>query len=178
MVSSDNYKIAKNYAQALFEISTQIKKSDELYKEFLRIKNILKEEIWLKKFIKNPLFTKDDQKKITSLLVSKEVEPFFLFILDKRRFNILEEIALAFVDKMNAFKRVTNVKVETACSLTNKQREDLIEKLNTLMGPRTFYMEEVLNPRLLGGFRLKLKDRMLDLSLSTHARTILQGCHA
>jgi F-type H+-transporting ATPase subunit delta len=178
MVSSDNYKVAKNYAQALFEISIQLKQNDDVYKSFLKIKNVLKEESWLKKLIKNPLLTKNDQKQIISLLVSKKMEPFFAFIINKKRLNILEEIAHAFVDKMDSFTSVTNVGIETAYPLTTKQRENLVEKLKVLIGPHTFHIEETLNPRLFGGFRLKLKDKMLDLSLATHAQNILQGYHA
>jgi F-type H+-transporting ATPase subunit delta len=178
MVSSDNYKVAKNYAQALLEISIQEKKSDDVYKSFLKIKNVLKEEIFLKKLFKNPLLTRDDQRQIISLLVSKKMEPFFSIIIDKKRFNILEEIAHAFIDKMDSFVHVTNLRIETAHLLTEKQKETLLEKLKTLIGPHTFHIEETLNPRLFGGFRLKLKDKMLDLSLATHAQNILQGYHA
>ncbi len=177
MASSNSYKIAKNYAQALFDSSHQAGSTDHLYQSFSAIKNTLKEDTFLKKIMKNPLLKKYDQKNIISPLISKEVVAFFSFIIDKKRFSLLEEIADAFIEKVDTFKKVTRVRLETAHLLTQSQKDLLEEKLKRLMGDHTFHVDEVLNPHLLGGFRLKMKDKILDLSLAYHAQNILKGYH-
>ena len=177
VLSPYSYKIAQNYAQALFEISMQRGEIEDLCQSFFRITQVLKQEPALKKILKNPLLNSIDRKNFISLLVFKKVEPLFFFIIDKKRFNLLEEIAESFLEKIDAHKNITHVTLESAHAFNQEQLETLRGKLKTLMGPRHFHIEEKLNPHLLGSFRLNVDGKILDLSVATHVQNIIQEYH-
>jgi F-type H+-transporting ATPase subunit delta len=175
--SNYNKRIAKNYAQVLFDTSIEKKATDALFNAFILILKEVKANFLLKRLFKNPLLSKEDQKKVILNLVDESLAPFFFFIIQKKRLPLLDLIGETFIDLFEHHKNRGRAYLETAHPFTEKQKKALTEKMQRFLSLEALEIEETINPRLLGGFRLKVKGKIFDASLATQAQNILKESH-
>ena len=81
MISEYNRRIAKNYAQVLFDLSINRRTMDLLFQAFSEILSQLKENTTLQSLLKNPLLSPKDQKNVLSLFIDPSLDLFFSFII-------------------------------------------------------------------------------------------------
>ena len=177
MSSSYDHKIAQNYAQALFEVSEQQCILDEATRAFMDIKAALQENVVLKKLMRNPLLTKEDQENSLFQLVPRKTHTLFSFLIMKKKLALLEGISDAFLEKISAYHNRLTVQVETPYPLTQSQRDRLMEKLIPFADSKTLELREEINPHLLGGMRVRFDGKILDLSLLNQTHQITQVNH-
>lgn len=174
MISDYNRRIAKNYAQVLFDLSINRRTMDLLFQAFSEILSQLKENTTLQSLFKNPLLSPKDQKNILSLFIDPSLDLFFSFIIQKKRLALLGLIGESFMELVENYKNQGRAFLETATPLTKDQRNSLTKKIQPLLGLDHLIIEEKINPRLLGGFRLKIKGKVFDASLMTQGQNILK----
>jgi F-type H+-transporting ATPase subunit delta len=168
----DALRIARVYAKALLEAAIPVNKVDEYQEAFDTL-------------VGNPLVQAPTQSDIASLLTgglipiakleaaliavfeSKTDKLFlnFLLVLNKHgRLELLRPVAAQYRALRDEFHKRVRVLVKSASPLTDEQRA----AVKTLAETR-FHLNpvlvEVIDPDLLGGLRLQVGDRMLDLSV-------------
>ncbi|HRH34522.1 MAG TPA: F0F1 ATP synthase subunit delta, partial [Catalimonadaceae bacterium] len=91
---------------------------------------------------------------------------FFDLILSKGREFELMGIANAFIHEDKIQKGITEGRLVSAGPLTEELRKELVAKAEKMAGGKVF-LEEKINPELIGGFLLQVGDLQLDASVSS-----------
>ena len=126
-------KAARRYATALLESAVEQHSIENTLKDIHFIKDTIEGSKELRMFLKSPVVKPvEKQKALSSLFdgkVSKQVSLFIQLVTQKGREDILEEIAIAFVDIYNKYAGIITIEVRTASALGSVQVKELTSML-------------------------------------------------
>jgi len=170
--------IAHRYATAVFELAVEERTLDQLAADFTALKEMLAQSADLKRLVRSPLFSREDQGKGMKLVLEKAgagalARNFVLLLARKRRLFALSGIIRAFETLLAKHRGEIEAEVTSARTLSPQETAELEAALNAKLGRRPRLSTHV-DPRLLGGLKVKLGSRMIDTSL----RTKLDGLRA
>lgn len=166
----DNLKAAKRYAQALFELAQEQNVLDKTALDMQGIRACLEQSRELRVFLRDPILKKEERATAVRSLFENRVEPlvltFFLFLIEKTRLNILEEIVAAFGALYLKHKNVVSVVVKTAGAIEPKQMGALVKKLKERFA-KDLEPRAIVDEGLIGGFKIQMDDVVYDCSFKT-----------
>jgi F-type H+-transporting ATPase subunit delta len=170
--------IAHRYATAIFELAAEDGSLDKIAGDFAALKDMLARSADLKRLVRSPLFSREQQGKGMSLILDKAgagtlSRNFVLLLARKRRLFALPGIIRAFETLLAKHRGEIEAEVTSARPLSSGETAELEAVLNAKLGRRPRLSTHV-DPRLLGGLKVKLGSRMIDTSL----RTKLDGLRA
>lgn len=166
----------KEYASAFFELVLEKGQVDEAYETFKVIVNEVKEHPSFVKLLSHPHLPKEEKKAIIDRVfgsVLTTLKHFLYVLIDRNRFDAIEEIFVAFEQLYHQYKAVLEVVAFTKDPLT----EELKEKLNQLLAQKYGKKVHLINridPSLLGGIRLLVDGVEIDFSLSSQLSRLKQ----
>ena len=158
-------KAARRYATALLELAKEQDAVERTFEDVLFIQNTVKESRELQLFLKSPIIKPD--KKVNALealfegKVSELVYKFITLIARKNRQNILDEITKAFIDIYNVFAGIIEADVFVANEMDDKQRDQVIKRLEDVTGKKVNITVKVQED-LRGGMAIKIADTVID----------------
>jgi len=100
-----------------------------------------------------------------------------LVLSDRWRAAILPAVCDAFQAKLNARAGRERVQVMSVVPLNDEQREKLKAEVKRLTGFEAI-LDESVDPALIGGLRVQVRDRLFDLSLRRRLRQMRSALHA
>jgi len=180
-VASDDSQIAGialRYATAVFELAAEERAVDSLGADLARLKTLLLESPELDRLVRSPMFSREDQAKGMEAVLKQAgmggiARRLVLLLARKRRLFALSGVIRAFEALLARHRGEVAAEVTSARSLNDSEVADLKRVLKDKLG-REPRLEMHVDPKLLGGLKLKLGSRMIDSSL----RTKLDGLRA
>lgn len=164
-----HYKICKPYAEGLFEIAKNRKLLTEINDQLEIIKIVLKKIPEFQYFLANPLIDKEIKKNTLKIIFSKTVNSiilnFLLLLVDKKRIIYFHDIADEFTLIWNKITNTQLVEVYSVISLTETQKEYLINKLKKITRANSIQLNLKIDKALIGGLIIKFSSNLIDLSL-------------
>lgn len=161
-------KAARRYATALLESAKEHNSIETTLKDINFIKDTVEGSKELKNFLKSPVVKPAEKRKALSSIfdgkVSKEVSLFLGLIASKGREDILEEIAIAFIDNYNIHAGIITVEVRTAKALGSDQVNDLTSMLEKTTS-KTVILDLIEQADLRGGISVKIDDTVIDATV-------------
>lgn len=94
----------------------------------------------------------------------KLITEFLIVLLEKHRIGYLGDIIREFLLMVEDHRGVGRVTVTTAITLNDGERNSLVAQLETKTGLK-IRLEEKIDPAILGGMILMLKDQIIDGSV-------------
>lgn len=165
-----NRTLARRYARALFELASEMSVLDQIDRELSEITDLIAKNQELKYFLNHPNIEAEAKRKVLgTVLVSSvsEISRNFVFLLiDRRRENYLGLIQKEFSRLANKARNIVEVKVTSAVTLSAEQEENLKGVLVKNTGKNVQLTLE-MSPKLIGGAKLQIGDRVMDGSVST-----------
>lgn len=164
-----NAVLAKRYAKALFAVG----KEDGAFAEYAKTLNAMAELYAavpeLGDALNNPLYPLDVREKvmadiITAAGVSGVMGNFFKLLVQKRRADILPDIALVFQAMVDEDNNMCQGTVITATELTPELSAKVRETLEKITGKQVVLTAQV-DPSIIGGVVAKVGDLVLDGSI-------------
>ncbi len=161
--------LAKRYAKALFELALSEKVSDRVNTDMELLASVMNENRELRRVMANPLITPARKKSLMSALFGKQFDTlsikFIHILIRKSREQLLAEIAAQYQDIFLEYNNIALVDLTTAY----EAGESLSEKIGDLIHKKTdkslrFTLHT--DPGLIGGFKLRMGDYLLDNSIS------------
>ncbi|MGN8224067.1 ATP synthase F1 subunit delta [Gracilimonas sp. BCB1] len=158
-------KAARRYATALLELAKEQDAVERTFEDVQVIKDTIEDSRELQLFLKSPIIKPD--KKVNALealfegKVSELVYKFITLIARKNRQNILDEITHAFIDIYNEFAGILEAEVFVANKMDDKQKEQVIKKLEDVTGKKVNITVKVQED-LKGGMAVKIADTVID----------------
>ena len=162
-----NGSIAKRYATALYEEAQAQLVEQQIYEQLGVLHHSMKTEPDLQMALINPRVPVE--KKYTLLLLASGQDNggllprFFRLLLKHHRENQLRLIIFVYRDMYREQHGIDHVVFETAVPVDEATILHLTERIKARRHREVECLREV-NPRLIGGFRLRIGDRRYDYS--------------
>lgn len=159
--------IAQRYAQALFDYASDLNADAQAHADMQFLDGFLKTSPEFDGFLKDPVMSAERRKSVLSELyktrLAKPVFIFLLFLGEKGRLGLLKEICEEFHSIYLNASNTVKPKIFTPVALTDRQIEDLRAALKARLN-KDIVPDIHLDPDLLGGIRIQIKDQILDFS--------------
>ena len=177
--------VYRKYSQAMFDIAGKTNSLETMVKDMKTVREVLRENEDLRKFLGNPLITAGVKKETLEQIFSGAVAPVvcqFLYVMvDRRREEAMTEAVDCFIDLARAAQNIEVAKIRLIKPLTAEEEHTLVAKLEELTGKKIeplYYID----PTILGGVVIRIGDQVIDGSLKRQIRnmerSLLQGSAA
>ena len=163
-----NVRVARRYAEGLFEMAVEQKKTEAVGKDLALLRQLAGESRELRLFLKSPVIDKARKQSILRLLFDGKLDVatirFLDVLADKGREDVLTDIIDQFFAIQDERQGIINVEVKTASDFSADQTTTLEKKLETFTHKRvriTFGLDK----QLKGGFVARVGDTVFDGSI-------------
>ncbi len=165
--------IAERYAKALFELALEEKLEMRAESDLAGLISGLRAEKEFMQFFQNPMIAFKEKETVLRNLAAGSVIPisplvirFLILLIKKHRFGSLESIAEAYHHLLNQSAHFEEVVITTARPLRSELRASLEKILEKKIGERII-SETKVNPQLIGGIQIQIRNRLWDGSVRT-----------
>lgn len=169
-------KLASRYAKALLDLAVEKGKVDEVHRDQLYLKKLLRQSRDFNLMLSSPLISPDRKLKAMQTVMGSKVSEltmlFLQLLVRKNREVHLKEMADSFLLQYDEYKHITQVKLTSAAPLESSQIDALISKLKQQAKLENIRLTTEVDERLVGGFVLQYGDKQYDASIAKHLGTI------
>ena len=163
-----NSMVAKRYALALFQLSKENNLLAQVEQELRVVKEVLVNSSDLNAVLQSPKVTAAKKKEIIKDSFSK-VNPFVLntlmILIDRHRQDQMVEVVDQFVELSNEEHGIADAKVYSIRPLTEDESEALSASFAAKVGKKSLRIQNIVDPELLGGLKIRIGNRIYDGSL-------------
>jgi F-type H+-transporting ATPase subunit delta len=162
-------KVAEPYAEALLDLAKLNDALKETTSNMNIVSDFLENSLDLKKFLSNPLITRDAKKSVIKDIfgeyISVSTLNFLLLLVDRTRIEILESIAQRFLELSYKQESIEIAKITSSVQLTANQQKEIAEKLKKITGAKQIKISLKIDSKLIFGFIIEIGSKMIDTSL-------------
>lgn len=167
--------VSKTYGDALFDLALDENTLDIVIEEVDAVKDAFQENVELMKLLNHPKISKEDKIDVIENVFKEKVSDttvgFLVIIVDKGRYNDLNDIFDYFISKVKEYKNIGVASVTSAVALTDAQKEQVKDKLLTLTKYDKIEISFYEDQSLIGGMVIRIGDRVVDSSIKTQLAT-------
>lgn len=180
--SSMSQAAATVYAESLLQVADDAGKTAEIGEELAELRTLWNDSPDFAAMMTSAAIDEDARREsIRRAFGEGRVSPMVLNVMlvlnDRWRAAIVPLVCDAFQAKLNERAGRETVDVASAVPLNDEQREKLKAELKRLTGFDAILKERV-NPDLIGGLRVQVRDRLFDMSLRRRLRQLRTALHA
>lgn len=169
-----NYRAASRYAKSVLELAQETGKLEEVHADFQKLMEIAEGNHEFGVILKNPIINSEKKLAILKALFEKGSEKltmkFFEIVSRKGREPILLDVAREFETQYNLHSSIQVAYLTTTFAIDDKLRSEFVKVVKEISGLKTVQLIEQVDPEIIGGFVLRVNDRLLDDSLSSKLR--------
>ena len=178
-------KIAAPYARALFDFSVEENIMHQITADFQNLNVLLDETAELTKYLDNPLISQESKRDILTKTLESQINTetfkFLMILVTRDRINLLKSVISNYLELVYETASIKMIEVVSAVSLTNLQKNTLIQKLKELTNAREIQLIITVDASLIGGFLIKTESKVIDFTiknqlqkLAKHLDTVLE----
>ncbi|MCB0760098.1 MAG: ATP synthase F1 subunit delta [Flavobacteriales bacterium] len=168
-------KIASRYAKSIFDLAIERNALDKAQIDMEILAGTIGESKDLQLLLKSPIIHADKKMNILKSVFGSQLGEismkFVEIITNKGREGLLEDISNAFVIMAKERNNIFGAVVQTPVALSDAAREKIMSIVQGIR-PGTIELQEVINKDLIGGFVLKVGDKMIDSSLASQLASL------
>ena len=169
-------KVAEPYAEALLELAKSNGSLKETTNDMNIVTQFLANSSDLKKFLGNPLITKDAKKNVVKDIFGEQIDgstlKFLLLLVDRGRIEVLDSIAQKFLELSYKQESIEIAKITSSIQLSADQQKSIAEKLKKITGAKQIKLALKVDPQLIGGFTIEIGSKMIDTSIRGQLKQI------
>lgn len=162
---------AKVYGDALFDLAVEHQMTDQLFEEAGAVRESLLANKDLSQVMDHPGISRQEKmammEKILDGRVSKEMVGFLKIVLEKDRYQETEAMLDYFEARIKDYKKIGVVYISTPMKVNEIQKKQIEEKILATSSYETLECHYSVEPELMGGMVIRIKDRVVDSSLKT-----------
>lgn len=170
-----NSASAIRYATALLDLAIEKSILDVVKKDIGFVLASCEQSKDLTLLLNSPIIKADKKASILKEIFEKDVNDltlsFLQLLAEKRRENIIPQIAEQFVKLYNKQKGLEIAIVTTACGLDDEMRKKVYEVLKAGVKSEIEIIEKI-DKNIIGGFVIKLGDTQIDSSVVRSLRNL------
>lgn len=169
-------KVAVPYAEALLDLAKSNGSLKETTNDINIVSQFLANSSDLKKFLGNPLITREAKKNVVKDIIGEQIAEstlkFLLLLVDRNRIQVLDSIALKFLELSYNQESIEIAKITSSIQLSADQQKSIAEKLKVITGAKQIKLALKVDPKLIGGFTVEIGSKMIDTSIRGQLRKI------
>jgi F-type H+-transporting ATPase subunit delta len=163
--------VGARYARALFDLAVETGVLDAVEADLATFKGLIADSADLRTLLASPGFDAEEKGRgLAAIAERAESSPttrkFLGLLAANRRTAALAPIIDAFQAMAAARRGLVSARVTTAVPLTKAQSKALAASLATALG-REPQVETVVDPKILGGLKVRVGSRLYDASLKS-----------
>ncbi len=163
--------LAKRYAKAIFTVGQEQKKYEEYGKVLKGLADLYSSHPDVVDALTNPLYPMDVKENVMkgivgSMKVDKIMGNFLNLLVQKKRAEILPEIAVAYQTMVDDAKNISHGNVISAIELSGELKDKVQKILEKLTGKKVTLTTSV-DQSIIGGIIAQVGDLVLDGSIKT-----------
>ncbi len=163
--------VAERYAGALFELAVESGQVDAVAGDIDRLDAILGESADLRRLVRSPVFTPDEQLRAVTAVLERAgigglLSNFVKLTARNRRLFAVPDMIRAYRLLLAAHRGETTADVTSAEPLSPAQVADIKAALKGVTS-KDIRVNAKVDPSLIGGLIVKLGSRMIDTTLKT-----------
>ncbi len=169
-------EIAKRYAKALYELSSENKNAERVFLDLRGIDAIIDSHESISDFFESPLITPADKEKalmeaLKDKGVSDEVLYLMVLLAKKKRLGLFTQIVDEYEKRSDEAHNVVRGKVTSATPLSTAQRKEIESVVAKTTGKQVIlsYAEE---PSLIGGLVAEVGSFTFNDAIESHLNRI------
>lgn len=168
--------VSKTYGDALFDVAVESGRLDDFLNEAKMVKDLFVANEDLVKLMNHPKVPKEE--KVTLLEncfsngISGELLGTLRLMVMKDRSSDMEEVLDYFITRVKEYKNIGLATVTAAMELSDAQKEKIRNKLLETTNYVEFEITYVVDPSLIGGMVIRIKDRVVDSSIKSKLTTL------
>lgn len=162
-------KIAVPYAEALLELANANNSLKETTNDMNVVSKLLISSSDLKKFLGNPIITREIKKRTLRDVLVEHIEEktltFLMLLVDRNRIAYLDSIAYKFIELSYNQENIEIAKVTSSVRLSSDQQKGIATKLKDITGAKQIKLALKVDPTLIGGFTIEIGSKLIDTSI-------------
>jgi len=166
-------QVAERYSSALYEVALSNNKVEDYLSTAKVVLNSLDPEWNL--FFRATKISRENKKNVLKKGYGNTVDKFFMnflcILVDRNRFNYVEEILTLFVRECNKGLNIKEALVYSARLLTDEQIELIREGLETKFKSKIEITNKV-DLSLISGVKVEIEGRVIDSSMKTRINNL------
>ena len=173
--------LANIYARTLFELATDAggnEKVTEIADEIEQICDLISSNQKLEKFFSSPIIDSTKRNESLSAIFSNRVTDltlrFLLVLNNKGRLNHLQQIAIAYDQLVQDAMGRVEVDVFTPSPIDADSINTIKAKVQKMLGKEPV-LHPYVDPKMLGGVKLRIGDQLIDGSVQTKLRRLSES---
>lgn len=168
-------RIAKPYAQALYDAAVEQDALDRIVGEANQIISLAQDSEDFEGFLTNPILSPQFKSEMFQQLLSETIHPltlnFLLLLASKQRERFLVAILQAFLELVDLKAGRVVAQVISAVPLSDAQQADLVQQLSDYSGAEV-RLELSEDSTIKGGIIVRLGDTVFDGSVATQLQRL------
>ncbi|UYZ61910.1 ATP synthase F1 subunit delta [Hymenobacter weizhouensis] len=169
-------RVASRYAKSLLDLAEERGTLEQVKQDMDLFAKTLDENRELRLLLRNPIVKHDKKLAILNAVfggkVSELTSKFFSIVTQHGRESALAYIGSEFRNQYNLLRGMQVAEVTTAAPLTAELREQLRQVVRQQSGLPQVTLTEKVDASLIGGFVLRIGDRLIDDSVSYRLRKL------
>lgn len=169
-MSRDLEVIAKRYANALFEIAHEQGTVEQVKQELAVVNDVFKETDDLMEVFAHPKFTTAQKKDIIQKSFGKSLSApvlnTLLTLVERDRIAIVFDLINHYHMFANEQQQTAAAKVYSVMPLSDEEQNKISAVFAERVGKKTLQIENVIDPTLVGGIKVRIGNRIFDGSIS------------
>jgi F-type H+-transporting ATPase subunit delta len=169
-------KIVEPYAEALLELANSNDSLKETTNDMNIVSQFLVNSSDLKKFLGNPLITREAKKNVIKDILGEQINPktltFLMLLVDRGRISLLDTVAQRFLELSYKTEKIEIAKITSSIQLSADQQKNIAEKLKAITGAKQIKLALKVDPALIGGFTVEIGSKLIDTSIRGQLKQI------
>ena len=161
--------ISKTYGDALFDAVMEQNKVEEVLSDVKELKEVLKNSPDLKDYLNNTSVPEEHKTEAVAELFEGRADDitvgFLMTVIRKGRFGEIDKTLDYFIERVKEYKKIGVAYVTSAVSLNEDEKKQIEQKLLSVTDYSEFEINYTIDPAIIGGLVIRIKDRVFDNSI-------------
>tara|TARA_B100000963_G_scaffold307838_1_gene283035 strand:- start:9434 stop:9991 length:558 start_codon:yes stop_codon:yes gene_type:complete len=170
---------SERYSRALFEVANEANELDKIEKNIASFQAFLKLNTEIDSFLKNPTENTNSQNVVIKIIseklnYSKNLQNFFLLLIEKRRIFFVKKINESFLKLCSKKRGEIKASLVSSKKLSETELEEISKDLSKSIGS-VIKFDYKVDENLIGGLKLQLGSYMIDSSIKNKLKKYKQA---
>ena len=170
--------VAKRYAEALFQLGNEKAVLEQFVEELRLIQEVFEKNDELYTFLAHPRINNAKKKQFMDEVfqgLKKDVVNTLKVLIERHRIEIVSSMVDHLIRLYNDAKGIAEATVYSVRTLSNPERQALTTSFVKRFNKSTFMINNVVDPTLVGGMKIRMGNTIYDGSISGKLKRMKQN---